>query len=118
MLNIPVTSEERGWQVSELLYNLCKPEGVDWVTRYYGVVQQHPLTDIYYLRLPNDGYLPIAINATLGNLEQVFLEFVTEAEVETLKQVVIDHRGSSINPDDYLPAFWLSQAIPDSELDV
>ncbi|MGV2830568.1 hypothetical protein [Myxosarcina sp. GI1(2024)] len=123
MLNIPVSSETLGWEISKKLYELSRPHSVRDAsdqTCYYCDVAQHPVTGFWYLRLPDIDSYPIHANADDSSLDGVLAPFeqqrlIDEQDMLAVREGISSNLGGYTQVDLFVPQYWKDLAVPDSE---
>ena len=122
MLNIPVESEEFGWQISALFYQLSRPQGTrmdEDCTQYYCEVVQEPVTQVYYLRIPLEPFA-ISVQADYTPLFNALAKFASQGllpleDIYQIKTAISDNKGKVASIAEYIPEYWKKLAIPDSK---
>ena len=121
MINIPATSEEFAYKISNLFYKLSRPNpDPNDISKYYCAVQKHPKTDVFYLRMPEEDYFPIALDASDEKLIEALLPFtemglITDSDLETIKGAIAVNKGSETILQKFCPEYWKELAVPDSD---
>ncbi len=124
MINIPVLSEEFGYQISALFYQLSRPNpDPNDVSRYYCPVEQHPVSGYWYLRMPDDDEFPISKKASTVKLVNALKPFreagiIDNNDLETIKIAIAQNKGKKIIPNLFFPGYWKELAVADSDFEL
>jgi len=116
----PVTAHS----FNQALYTLMRPKHLrdeNYTTNEYCTVLEHPSNGWAALVLPETETVPIHLEATTGELEQVLSIFLndgalTQEEINGIIDAVDQAKGQQIRIADFIPVSWQTYVFTKEEM--
>lgn len=124
MIYIPIQSPELAEILSQRLFELSRPIEIrkEWEAsnEFCGWVS-HPTLDLHYMELSTEPLwiYPEANETLLDSILEPFVQqgLITQADVTTMQQHIVNSQGTFVNVTEFIPAFWLSVQKTREELE-